>query len=111
MRSSPWHYSACFFTLDLSEALDKHVFYNCLLSVLLKVVVLWIYEFDISYTRLVTNGQSTILKICAFHGNYFQGLAFSVQATTYKYDASVSMCCQVLYINIADENDQSSNSN
>ena len=50
----------CLFTLDLSEALDKHVFYDYLLSALLKVVVLWIYKFDISYTRLVSNGQSAI---------------------------------------------------
>ena len=48
----------CLFTLDLP--LDKHVFYDYLLSALLKVVVLWIYKFDISYTRLVSNGQSAI---------------------------------------------------
>ena len=41
-----------FFTLDLSEALDKLVFYDCLLSVLLKVVVLWIYKFDIQACKL-----------------------------------------------------------
>ena len=50
----------CLFTLDLSEALDKHVFYDCLLSPLLKVVVLWIYKFDISNTQLVSDGQSAI---------------------------------------------------
>ena len=51
----------CRFTLDLSEALAKHVFYDCLLSALLKVVVLWINKFDISYTRLISDGQSAIL--------------------------------------------------
>ena len=50
----------CLFTLDLSETLDKHVFYDYLISALLKVIVLWIYKFDISYTRLVSNGQSAI---------------------------------------------------
>ena len=63
----------CLFTLDLSEALDKHVFYDCLLSTLLKVAVLWmkvavlwIYKFDISYTQLVSDGKSTIF-LRAFH--------------------------------------------
>ena len=32
-----------FFTLDLSVTPNKLVFYDCLLSTLLKVVVLWIY--------------------------------------------------------------------
>ena len=32
-----------------------------------------------------------------FRGNDFRGLTFSARATTYKYDVSVSTCCQVLY--------------
>ena len=41
-----------FFALDLPETLDKLVFYDCLLSALLKVVVLWIYKFDIQACKL-----------------------------------------------------------
>ena len=42
----------CLVTLDLSEAPDNLIFYDCLLSALLKVVVLWIYKFDIQACKL-----------------------------------------------------------
>ena len=44
--------------------LNKHIFYDYLFSALLKVVVLWIYKFDISYTQLVSDGQLAIFKVC-----------------------------------------------
>ena len=50
------------FTPDLSEVLDKCIFYDCLLSAILKVIVLRIYKFGISYTRLVSPLKGRFIK-------------------------------------------------
>ena len=61
---SPWRRRGATLCVSSHWIFLKHLiseyFNDCLLSTLLKAVVLWICKFNISYTWLVLDGQSTI---------------------------------------------------